>query len=63
MPLTLYVSNFNRIPSCYTLSKALEIFKKAPITSIVGSQSKDEFISWTIDNYCEILKSPGRKPD
>ena len=37
--------------------------RKTSLTSIVGSQLKDEFISWTTDNICEIHKSPGRKPD
>ena len=58
-----YVFYLNRIPSCHTLSKALEMSRKTPLTSIVGSQSKDELISCTIDNNCEIHESPGRKPD
>ena len=45
------------------MSKALEMSRKTPLTSILGSQSKDEFISWTTDNNCEIHESPGRKPD
>ena len=36
---------------------------KTPLTSIVGSQSKDEFISWKIDNSCEIHESQRRKAD
>ena len=44
------------------MSKALEMSRKTPLTSIDGSQSKGEFISWTIDNNCEINESPGRKP-
>ena len=51
----------NKIPSSHTLSKALEMSRKTPLTTTVGSQSKDEFISWTIDNNCEIHESPGRK--
>ena len=62
-PLTPYVFNLNRIPSCHTLSKALEMSIKTTLTSIVGSQSKDELISCTIDNNCGKHKSPGRKPD
>ena len=37
--------------------------RKTPVTSIVGSQSKEEFISWTIDNNSKIHESPGRKPE
>ena len=44
-------------------SKALEMSRKTPLKSIVGSQSKDEFISWTIDNNGEIHESHGRKPE
>ena len=51
------VFNLNRIPLYHTLSTALEMSRKTPITSIVGSQSKDEFISWTIDNNCKICES------
>ena len=57
-----YVFNLNRILSCHTLSKALEMSRETLITSIVGSQSKDEFISWTIDNDCKIHESSVRKP-
>ena len=46
-------------PSCHILLKASEISRKTPVTSIVGSQSKDKFISWTIDNNCKIYESPG----
>ena len=46
-------------PSCHTLLKASEISRRTPVTSIVGSQSKDEFISWTIDNNCKIYESTG----
>ena len=50
MPLTPYGFNLIRIPSCHALSKTLEIPRKPPITSIIGSQSKDEFILWPIKN-------------
>ena len=63
MPLTPYVFNLSRIPSCYTSSKALEMSRKTPLTSIVGSQLKDKFISWTINNNCETHESLGRKSD
>ena len=63
LSLTPYGFNSNKIPSCHTLSKALEISRKTPVTSIIGSQSGDEFISWTIENNCEINKSPEEKPD
>ena len=59
----LYIFNLHRIPSCHTLSKALEISGKTPLTSIVGSESKDKFILWTIDNNYEIYESPWRKSD
>ena len=36
--------------------------RKTPLTSTVGSQSKNGFISWTIDNNCNIHESTGRKP-
>ena len=45
------------------LVNSLEMSGKSPLTSIVGSQSKDELISRTIDNNCDIHESPGRKPD
>ena len=45
------------------LVKNLEMSRKTLLTTIVGSQSKDELISCTIDNNCEIHESPGRKPD
>ena len=37
--------------------------KKPPLTSIPGLQSKDKFISFTIDSNREIQESPGKKPD
>ena len=58
-----YAFHLNKIPSCHTLSKALEMSIKTPLTSTVGSQSKDEFISRTIGSNCEIHESPGRKPN
>ena len=45
------------------LVKNLEMSRKTLLTTIVGSQSKDELISCTIDNNCEIHELPGRKPD
>ena len=38
--------------------QALEISTEAPLTSIVGSQSKHEFISWTIYNNREKIRLP-----
>ena len=37
--------------------------RKTPLSSIVGSQSKNDSISRTIEDSCEIHESPGRKPD
>ena len=47
---TQYVFNLNKNPWYHTLSKALEISKNIPLTSCVRSQSKEELISWAIDN-------------
>ena len=54
--------NLNRSSSCHTLPEALGISRKTPPTSIVGSQSKYEFILCTINN-CKIRESPVRKPN
>ena len=51
------------IPSCQTLSKAIEISKNTPLTSLVGSQSKEELISLIIDSKFEMQESPGKNPD
>ena len=45
------------------LVKSLEMSRKTLLTSIVGSQSKEEFTSRKIDNKSKIHESPGRKPD
>ena len=64
-PLAPYNFNLNISPLCQTLSKALGISKKTPLTSIAGLQSKKiiNFISCTIDNNWEIQGSPCKKPD
>ena len=61
--LTPYDFNLNISPRCQTLSKTFEISKNTPLPSIPGLQSKDKFISCTIDSTWEIQKSPGKKPD
>ena len=58
-----YGSSLKRSPSYRTLSNALDISRNTPLTSIVGLQSKEEFISWTIDNNWKMQESPGMKPD
>ena len=58
--LTPYVSNLNMISLYQLLSKA---FKITSLTSIVGTQSKEELILWTIDSNCEMQESPGKNPD
>ena len=50
-------------PSCQTLSNALEMSRKAPLTSTVGLLSKAVCISCIIDSNWAILESPERKPD
>ena len=55
--------NLNMIPSCQTLSKAIEISKNTPLTSLVGSQSKEELISLIIDSKFKKQESPGKNPD
>ena len=50
-------------PLCQTLSKALEMSKNTPLTSVRGLLSKLVCISWTIDKSWAIHESPGRKPD
>ena len=50
-------------PSCHTLSKALDIFKKTPRNSRVGYASKAEYILWTMDNSWFTQESLARKPD
>ena len=42
--LRVFHENLNEIPPCQTLSKALEISKNTLLTSIVGSQSEEEFV-------------------
>ena len=49
-------------PSCQTLSKALEMSRKTPLTSAVGLLSKAVYISCIIDSNWTIHESPGRKP-
>ena len=43
--------------------KSLGISKNIPLTACVGSQSNEELIWWTIENNCEMEKSPDKKPD
>ena len=50
-------------PSCQTLSNALEMSRKTPLTSAVGLLSKAVYISCIIDSNWTIHESPGRKPD
>ena len=50
-------------PSCQTLSNALEMSRKALLTSAVGLLSKAVCISFIIDRKWAIHESPGRKPD
>ena len=61
--LRVFHENLNEIPPCQTLSKALEISKNILLTSIVGSQSEEEFVLWAIDNNCETQETPGRNPN
>ena len=53
--------NLKIIPSCQTLSKALDISKKTLLTS--NPSSNDLEILWVIDNNWLILESPCLKPD
>ena len=62
-PLTPCDFNLNISPWCQTLSKAFKIFKKTPLMSIPGLQSKDNFISCTIDSNWKIQELLGKKPD
>ena len=54
MHFTLQIS-----PSCHTVSKALNISKKIPLTSKGGLKSKDVYMSCTIESswYSEALKN------
>ena len=53
--------NFNISPSCQTLSKALDMSKKALLT--FDPLSKDVEISWVIDNSWLMQESPSWKRD
>ena len=46
-----------------TLSNALDMSNKTPITSLVGSLSNTVCISCNIDSNWAMQESPGRKPD
>ena len=47
-------------PSCHTLSKALDISKKTPLTS--NPSSNDLYISWVIASNWLTQESPGLNP-
>ena len=53
--------NLKISPSYQTLSKALDMSRKALLTS--NPSSKDIKISWVIDNSWLIQESPGWRPD
>ena len=57
----LFYFNSKISPSCQTLSKALDMSKKTLLTS--HPLSKDEQISWVIDNSWLMQESPGWQPD
>ena len=50
-------------PSCHTLAKALDISRITPLSSFGGLQSKDAYISWTIESNWYSHESEGQKPD
>ena len=50
-------------PSCQTLSNAFERSKKIPLTSFGGLQSKDLYISCSIERSLYSKQSEGLKPD
>ena len=62
-PSTPYVFNLNSKPSCQTLSNALEMSKKIPLTSTFEISSKADCISCIMDSSWAMHESPGRKPD
>ena len=49
-------------PSCQTLSKALDISKNTPLTFTGELQSKDEYMSCTIESSRYSQEPEGRKP-
>ena len=56
-PEILFCFNLKISPSCQTLSKALDISKKTPLTS--NPSSNDFQISWVIDKNWLIHESAG----
>ena len=56
-PSTPYDFNLKTRPSCQTLSNALEMSRKTPLTSTVGLLSKAVCISCIIDSNWAILES------
>ena len=42
---------------------SIKISKRKPLTSILGLQSRDKFISGTVDSNWEIRESQGKQPD
>ena len=62
-PSVPYVFNLNNKPSCQTLSNALEMSKKFPLTSIVGLSSKADRIACIMDSSWAMHESPGIKLD
>ena len=56
-----YWFNLSMRPSCHTLSKALDISRKTPLTS--RPLSNESQISWVIDKSWFTQESPSLKPD
>ena len=51
---------FRRSPSCHTLSKALDISEKTPLTPNEGLASKEAYKSWVIERSWRMQESPTR---
>ena len=60
---TPYAFNLYKRLSCQTLSNALYISKKTPLTLAVGFSSNAVCISGIIERNWTIHESPGWKPD
>ena len=61
LPATPFWFDLKITSLCQTLSKALDMSRKTPLTSI--PLSKDWYISWVIENSWLIHKCPALKPD
>ena len=61
-PSAPYDFNLKKRPSCQTLSNALEMSRKTPLTSTVGLLSKAVCILCIIDSNWAGDESLGRKP-